>query len=287
MICLKNIAKFIGAAFIGWVYCIAALADNGSSHDKQAMGGLVLLQREDITMVSQEVYISAAAIEVNYIFLNRTKQDITTAVTFPLPTRQASYLSDASLAESGDLIEESDSAGQIETWVGSEKINPVFQAEAVSAYGGGYGKRAIRPGWSWLQTFPAGEQVFVRHRYKPRISSGAALPAVGLLGIADETYCPDAGFRASVYYMATHEKLNLAGYDDISYLLTNGKNWAGGVIRNFRLVVDKGSPDALVTFCGPNIKKISPTKFEMRATNFRPRRDIHVLILRDWASAKN
>ncbi|WP_182419623.1 DUF4424 family protein [Bartonella sp. HY038] len=40
--------------------------------------------------------------------------------------------------------------------------------------------------------------------------------------------------------------------------------WAGGVIEDFRLIIDKGKPDALVTFCGDGVQKISPTQFEMR-----------------------
>lgn len=55
------------------------------------------------------------------------------------------------------------------------------------------------------------------------------------------------------------------------------------MVRYFRLVVDRGNPDALVTFCGTNIKKVSPTKFEMQATNFQTRRDLHVLVLRNWS----
>ena len=49
--------------------------------------------------------------------------------------------------------------------------------------------------------------------------------------------------------------------------------------RAFRLVVDKGSPDALVSFCGEGVRKIAPTQFEMRKDNFTPTRDLDVLIL--------
>ncbi|UXN04740.1 DUF4424 domain-containing protein [Bartonella sp. HY406] len=40
--------------------------------------------------------------------------------------------------------------------------------------------------------------------------------------------------------------------------------WAGGVIEDFRLIIDKGKPDALITFCGDGVQKISSTQFEMR-----------------------
>jgi hypothetical protein len=64
----------------------------------------------------------------------------------------------------------------------------------------------------------------------------------------------------------------------ISYVLKTGANWAGP-IKTFHLVVDKGQPDRIVSFCGDGIKKISPTAFEMRASNFTPTRDLNILIV--------
>ena len=55
-------------------------------------------------------------------------------------------------------------------------------------------------------------------------------------------------------------------------------NWARP-IGDFRLVVDKGKPGNLVSFCGEGVRKISPTQFEMRKRNWRPTRDLDVLIL--------
>jgi hypothetical protein len=64
----------------------------------------------------------------------------------------------------------------------------------------------------------------------------------------------------------------------ISYILKTGGNWAGP-IKAFRLVVDKGSPDNLISFCGNGVKKISATQFEMRQSDFTPTADLDVLIL--------
>lgn len=52
-----------------------------------------------------------------------------------------------------------------------------------------------------------------------------------------------------------------------------------GPIKDFRLVVDKGRPDRVVSFCLENLKRISPTAFEMRATDFTPARDLKVLTI--------
>jgi hypothetical protein len=50
-------------------------------------------------------------------------------------------------------------------------------------------------------------------------------------------------------------------------------------VRQFRLVVDKGKPPRLVSFCLADLKKISPTAFEMRAADFRPTGLLRVLLL--------
>ena len=47
-----------------------------------------------------------------------------------------------------------------------------------------------------------------------------------------------------------------------------------------RLTVDKGRPDALVSFCETGVKKIGPTTFEVRRQNFMPTRDIDIMIVR-------
>jgi hypothetical protein len=64
----------------------------------------------------------------------------------------------------------------------------------------------------------------------------------------------------------------------LEYILTTGANWSGP-IKNFRLVVDKGAPENLVSFCGQSVRKISPTQFELRASNFVPSSNVSVLIL--------
>jgi hypothetical protein len=50
-------------------------------------------------------------------------------------------------------------------------------------------------------------------------------------------------------------------------------------IKDFRLVVDKGKPDRVVSFCLDNLKRISPTAFEMRAANFAPNGTLKILLV--------
>ena len=85
-------------------------------------------------------------------------------------------------------------------------------------------------------------------------------------------YCVDAAFEAAA------QKLPESAQERwINYVLKTGANWAGP-IGSFRLVVDKGAPANLVSFCGTGVTKISPTQFELKASKFKPTKDLHILI---------
>jgi len=64
----------------------------------------------------------------------------------------------------------------------------------------------------------------------------------------------------------------------INYVLETGRHW-NGPIGKFRLVVEKKFPDDLVSFCPAGAKRISPTEFEWKATNFEPRGEVSVLFV--------
>jgi hypothetical protein len=44
-------------------------------------------------------------------------------------------------------------------------------------------------------------------------------------------------------------------------------------------VVDKLKPDSLVSFCMDGVRKIGPTQFEVKKTDFVPNADLRILIL--------
>jgi hypothetical protein len=93
-------------------------------------------------------------------------------------------------------------------------------------------------------------------------------------------YCIGDDFLQSIDRLAGADEANKARIVErrISYVLKTGANWAGP-IKAFHLVVDKGQPDRIVSFCGDGVKKISPTAFEMRASDFTPTRDLSILIV--------
>ncbi|KAA5602115.1 DUF4424 domain-containing protein [Blastochloris sulfoviridis] len=144
----------------------------------------------------------------------------------------------------------------------------------------------LRTTFWWEQTFPAGREVAVSHTYKPVVGATAGLqfdPKTAAKDNPDyvKKYCMDKAFLDGVQKMdaAAKKRDTIAAEHRLSYVLTTGANWAGN-IGAFRLVVDKGRPDALVSFCGDGVKKISPTQFEMKKTDFVPEDDLKILLVK-------
>ncbi len=166
----------------------------------------------------------------------------------------------------------------------------------IEEYDDGSGWKQVRaPFWQlkstfwWRTTFPANADVHVSHEYAPSVGGSAGLTffsegRVEGPGYEDykAKYCLDSNFSRAVLRAA---KEGPDGYPPlnetrISYILTTGGNWATGSIGDFTLTIDKGDPEALVSFCGHKVKKTGPTTFQMKAKDFYPERDVDVLILK-------
>jgi hypothetical protein len=153
----------------------------------------------------------------------------------------------------------------------------------------------LAPNWTlkstyfWRQTFPAGREIVIEHRYRPSVGEtvGTMLGSPDIekenLAHYQTTYCTDQDFLASARRAIVKQDASGGGASPfferrISYILTTGANWAGP-IGDFHLVIDKGAPDSLVSFCGEGVKKIAPTQFEVHHAHYTPSRELDVLIL--------
>ncbi|MBO0904062.1 DUF4424 family protein [Jiella sonneratiae] len=165
----------------------------------------------------------------------------------------------------------------------------------VDEYDAGKGwEHHLAPNWSlrlayhWEQTFPPQTVVKVSHSYKPSVGSYISTD-VGADYLTPEEaeefrarYCieDDIVARVKKAVAALGPDGGIAYQDyKIDYVLTTGANWAKP-IGTFRLVVDKGAPDNLVSFCATGVKKIAATKFEVVYRDFTPKDDLHVLVLK-------
>jgi len=144
----------------------------------------------------------------------------------------------------------------------------------------------LKTTYFWRQTFPAGRVLDVQHRYTPSLGESAGT-SWGSDAYAKEAeyaekrahYCVDNDFLASVRKtIKPGEQYSQMSEQRLEYILSSGANWKSP-IGDFRMVVDKGAAANLVSFCGEGVRKISPTQFEVRHTNFTPTSDVSILIL--------
>lgn len=145
----------------------------------------------------------------------------------------------------------------------------------------------LRSTYWWRSTFPANKAVHVAHRYKPSVGGTSSVSFFydgqfqGQYAAYKTRYCMDGTFENAIRKAAKKNPDGTPKYFEnrIAYILTTGGNWATGAIGKFKLTVDKGDPKNLVSFCGENVRKVGPTRFEMTAENFYPEHDIDILLL--------
>lgn len=147
----------------------------------------------------------------------------------------------------------------------------------------------LKTTYFWEQLFPAKTEVVIDHRYMPSVGMTVQTSIGGQAAVKEPwfadyrtKYCMDAAFLGAVQRARKEVKSEYGApfsEERISYILTTGGNWARP-IGKFRLVVDKGAPSSFVSFCGDGVKKISTTQFEMAKSDFVPKSDLHVLILK-------
>ena len=126
----------------------------------------------------------------------------------------------------------------------------------------------------------------IEHRYKPSVGR-SAVTSLASPDARGESWLPGISTQILLdrHFLVALDNARKAENSDfpaiqeqrIAYILKTAANWASP-IKSFRMVVDKGDPKNLVSFCG-NPAKISPTQFEVKASNYAPTGNLDVLIL--------
>ncbi len=150
----------------------------------------------------------------------------------------------------------------------------------------------LRTRYFWTQTFPAGTDVAVRHSYRPFVGLALIGGPSGIDGrsvvgryVGDEhsgtdRYCLDAATRRALAEVEHRRPTDPMPFTaaEIEYILTTARNWRGPIGR-FRLTLDKGAPDNILSLCWDGaLRKTGPATFESTLTDFSPTRDIRLLI---------
>ena len=161
-------------------------------------------------------------------------------------------------------------------------------------YGGANGTdKHLEPRWTlkstyhWNQTFPAGKELLIEHDYKPSVG-GSAGTSIGTKSwdkkeAADykRNYCLDNGVFTYVQQSMKKAKAESPPLTEtrIEYVLKTGANWASP-IGDFKLTIDKGAAENLISVCGEGWKKTTALQFELHKTDFTPTQDFYLLILK-------
>jgi hypothetical protein len=137
------------------------------------------------------------------------------------------------------------------------------------------------------QTFPPGRKVIVEHQYRPSVgTSSDTILRSGLRSsksLAPEVqryrkdYCVSDTFLAELDRRVSNGAPTI-GERRINYVLKTGANWAGP-IRSFKLTIDPGASDRLVSFCPGGLKPTAPDALEFTAQDFKPESDLKILII--------
>ncbi len=164
--------------------------------------------------------------------------------------------------------------------------------------GNGWQSEAI-PLWTlqttywWNTTYPAKSDITVEHRYRPGVGGTVSTiylqdgkPEGPVFDDYVKRYCINDFFikLAQKNLRAEMEGTGTRYYEHwISYILKTGNNWFGP-IKSFTLTVDKGAKENFVSFCGEGVKKIAPTQFQVKYTDFYPDRDFDLLLIKpvEW-----
>lgn len=147
---------------------------------------------------------------------------------------------------------------------------------------------SIMERYHWNQTFPAGQDLQIEHRYNPA-PPGGILSWPEQQAASDDyrqhlitTYCIDAGTQKALNHLLHPDKAKeYPGTGHalfLDYVLTTATTW-NGPIGTFHLTIDKGAPRNVLSLCIDGLRKTGPTTFEMKKTNFSPARDLRLLIV--------
>jgi hypothetical protein len=142
----------------------------------------------------------------------------------------------------------------------------------------------------WTQVFPPGRDVRVRHVYRPFVGTALVEDPGAVDGRQpvgrfleevrpdDDRYCIDPPTRRGLQAMRRQAPTGVFTAMEIAYVLTTGANWHGPIGR-FRMTLDKGRPENILSLCWSGLRRTGPTRFEFEARDWTPDRDVRLLIL--------
>ncbi|WP_213794596.1 DUF4424 family protein [Klebsiella aerogenes] len=282
-------------------------------------GSIAMLKQNDVSMEKERLLISPQRINVDYLFINHGQQDVTLPVAFPMPPKQFDSGQDhnpgimnfklsvdgkpvkpqvrwvAQLLDDNGHPQEDITNKLLKIGWTVEKLRDVITSDdffkqpdnlpalpkSWMKYGGA--NLAVQQYFIWQQTFPAGKEVMINHSYTPSMTSGVPREFADITDkkcLTDDNRKRLAQLRSRYKTDDTEDFFPGFNWSEISYILTTGANWKGGVIGDFTLRVHTNEPKEVAAVCfNYSLKQIDPLTQEFKQKNFRPERDLSVIYL--------
>ncbi|MBY0416227.1 MAG: DUF4424 domain-containing protein [Bdellovibrionales bacterium] len=265
--------------FFCFLQCSMALSNDTLATIETS--GLVFKKSRQISMETEDLFISLDNIRVDYTFKNAGLRPVTSLVTFPLPDLELQTPHSINLEKNlkNPLSFELKVNGLSLPVKPDVKINDRTQIMKLNYF--------------WSQTFPARKSIRVEHNYLT--GAGSGFPEQ-----AQEIYCFDQSFKDSLksleadllkkYQASVRDQKMYGTFENhykvwlhyhtrrVDYILKTGANWKGP-IKNFKLTVDKGRAENLISFCWDGPRDLSNTQITAIKTDFKPAKDLRILIV--------
>ena len=143
--------------------------------------------------------------------------------------------------------------------------------------------------YHWTQVFPHGKDLKVEHEYKAAPPGGIFIwrnpkgPDAEYVQSLVKTYCIDDGTQKAIEKALVKTDSDDGAYWNgmayyLDYVLKTARTW-NGPIKDFKLTIDKGKADSVISLCIDGIKKTGPTTFVVEKKDFTPDEDISILIV--------
>lgn len=287
-------------------------------------GGITFLKSEDIRMVQEVLEISTKTIRVKYHFQNESEKDIKATIAFPMPPYRwnsgesadetnvkplrpfvttvnghsaASTVSRRAMNKGRDVTDTLRKIGLNDRQIFETFAHCPDDGEGKKFELCGLSKSqeaALEKlgGWDvsetalWELVFPAKKEIEVLHEYAPLVGESD-----GSVKIENSEACVDDGTRKAIEKRVKSLSVHSANQvwvwlKEVEYILGTGRNWKGP-ITDFKLRIEKESPDQFISLCFPGKpKRIGDTVFEFSQTNYVPQDKLIVYFYSVGASSQ-
>ena len=279
----------VGCAVAALLALAVSPAGANDSNRALAAGGLVPEKSGVIAIASEDLSIAPTKITVAYQFRNLSDRPQHVLVAFPFAKAEVGGDVEASIPwDDPTRIFKFELRVRGQPQPVTYRIRYLDRAgQDVTAAAEAEGIRPSRlrydgphPDWSvhyeafWEQDYAPGEEVLVEHRYTPIAGNAFSPPFARTMR---KSFCAGESMIRRAYPEGTARSSPFFAIN-LQYILQTAKSWAGP-IRRFHLTIENPLRDAQVALCGLPLHRVAPGRWEMRATNFVPDRDIDLLML--------